>query len=232
MCPVFVHVYFPDPGFGKEVLRVSGHHPDWKLQLGTNYALSLREWEEVDPKPKVSGLSQAVELEATLPLMGTSSLWPGSKVPETQHHLYLPGGVLCITTRTVTSPMNSMKRRWWQKTAGKSPSWRGFRKIWFHRASWSSTTRVFMWISPSSSVRCEMLHRTDLIWNSATATLLRKKKKSRTKVLFQSQVLWTRLGLCGPEREKAIFNMTYSTDALNEMLYIWIQLSSEGALFH
>lgn len=41
-------------------------------------------------------------------------------------------------TRTVTSPMNSMKRRWWQKMAEKNPSWRGFRKIWFHR--WARAT--------------------------------------------------------------------------------------------
>lgn len=46
----------------------------------------------MDPKPKVSGLFQAVELEATQPAMGTSSLWPGSKVPEMQHRLFLPGG--------------------------------------------------------------------------------------------------------------------------------------------
>ncbi len=46
----------------------------------------------MDPKPKVSGLSQAVEPEETQPAMGTSSLWPGSKAPEMQHRLFLPGG--------------------------------------------------------------------------------------------------------------------------------------------
>lgn len=46
----------------------------------------------MDPKPKVSGLSQAVELEAIQPVMGTISLWPVSKVPEMQHRLFLPGG--------------------------------------------------------------------------------------------------------------------------------------------
>lgn len=49
-------------------------------------------WEEVDPKPKVSGLSQAVELAAMHPLMWTSSLWLASKVQEMQHRLFLPGG--------------------------------------------------------------------------------------------------------------------------------------------
>lgn len=34
--------------------------------------------------------------------------------------------------------MNSTKRRWWQKMAEKSPSWRGFRKTWFHR--WAGAT--------------------------------------------------------------------------------------------
>lgn len=46
----------------------------------------------MDPKQKVSGLSQAVELEAMHPVMGTSSLWHVSKVPEMQHRLFLPGG--------------------------------------------------------------------------------------------------------------------------------------------
>ena len=46
----------------------------------------------VDPKPKVSGLSQAVELlEGNQPVMGTISPWPVSKVPEMQHRLFLPG---------------------------------------------------------------------------------------------------------------------------------------------
>lgn len=46
----------------------------------------------MDPKPKVSGLSQAVELEAIRPARATSSLWPGSKAPEMQHRLFLQGG--------------------------------------------------------------------------------------------------------------------------------------------
>lgn len=45
---------------------------------------------------------------------------------------------LCTTTRTEISPMNSTKRRWWQKMAERSPSWRGFRKIWFRR--WERAT--------------------------------------------------------------------------------------------
>lgn len=46
----------------------------------------------MDPKPKVSGLSQAVEQEAIQLMMGTSSPWPVSKAPEMQHRLFSPGG--------------------------------------------------------------------------------------------------------------------------------------------
>lgn len=46
----------------------------------------------MDPKPKVSGLSQAAELEVIQPVMGMSSLWPVSKAPEMQPHSCLPGG--------------------------------------------------------------------------------------------------------------------------------------------
>ena len=49
--------------------------------------------------------------------------------------------VLYTTTRTATSPMNSTKRQWWQKTAERSPSWRGSRKIWFHRLVWVKTIK-------------------------------------------------------------------------------------------
>lgn len=52
----------------------------------------LWEWEEVDLKPKESGLSQAVDLEVIQPAMGMSSLWPASKAQEMQLRLFLPGG--------------------------------------------------------------------------------------------------------------------------------------------
>ena len=58
----------------------------------------LWKWEAVDPKPKVSGLSQAVELEARQPSMGKSRIWPGSRVPEIQHPLFLPEGGKSHTT--------------------------------------------------------------------------------------------------------------------------------------
>lgn len=60
--------------------------------------------------------------------------------PNTCHNLHVPTSpsrsvlsVLCFMTRMEISPMNSMKRRWWQKMAERSPNWSGSRKILFHR---------------------------------------------------------------------------------------------------
>ncbi len=55
----------------------------------------------MDQKPKVYGLSQAVELEVIHPVMGTSSLWLASKVPEMQHRLFLQGGGKYSTNRSI-----------------------------------------------------------------------------------------------------------------------------------
>jgi len=60
---------------------------NWRLTM-----YYLWEWEEVGPKPKVSGLSQAMASEGIQPVMEASSLWLASKVPEMPHRLFLPGG--------------------------------------------------------------------------------------------------------------------------------------------
>lgn len=68
---------------------VFAHQAEWKLQLEVNYVLSLK-WEEVDPKSKESGLSQAVD--AMQEMREMSKLWPAWKGPRTQHHLFSQEG--------------------------------------------------------------------------------------------------------------------------------------------
>lgn len=66
----------------------------------------------MDPKPKMSGLSQAMEQEVTWPERGMNSHWFDLKVLEMHHLSCLPEGAPCTMMKMVTLLMNSMKRQW------------------------------------------------------------------------------------------------------------------------
>lgn len=60
--------------------------------------------------------------------------------------------VLCFMTRMEILHMNSTKRRWWRKTAERSPNWSGFRKTLFHR--WERLCNILhCWLSKKQTNR-------------------------------------------------------------------------------